>query len=67
MRKKKHFKINPRNRIYDRFYVVNYIEPGKNWEDWEAEKYDSDEDKRNPAEYFYCLMAVHGMTGTSLM
>jgi hypothetical protein len=29
MRKKKHFKINPRNQSYDRFYVINYLEPGK--------------------------------------
>jgi len=25
MRKKKHFKINARNRIYDQFYVINYL------------------------------------------
>ncbi|CAG8569295.1 614_t:CDS:2 [Ambispora gerdemannii] len=45
MRKKKHFKINARNRIYDRFYVINYLEPGKNWENYENEKYESDEDR----------------------
>ncbi|KAI8999357.1 hypothetical protein BC832DRAFT_519131, partial [Gaertneriomyces semiglobifer] len=38
MRKKKHFKINPRNRGYDRFYVINYLEPGKNWESFENER-----------------------------
>ncbi|KAI8921309.1 hypothetical protein DFJ77DRAFT_449318 [Powellomyces hirtus] len=46
MRKKKHFKINPRNRGYDRFYIINYLEPGKNWEAFENEKYESDEDRR---------------------
>ncbi|KAJ3023552.1 hypothetical protein HKX48_002425 [Thoreauomyces humboldtii] len=46
MRKKKHFKINPRNRGYDRFYIINYLEPGKNWESFENEKYESDEDRR---------------------
>ncbi|CAG8527827.1 1434_t:CDS:2 [Ambispora leptoticha] len=47
MRKKKHFKINSRNRIYDRFYIINYLEPGKNWENYENEKYESDEDRRD--------------------
>ncbi|CAG8489640.1 3134_t:CDS:2 [Dentiscutata erythropus] len=44
MRKKKHFKINAKNRIYDRFYVINYLEPGKNWETFEKERCDSDEE-----------------------
>ncbi|ORY03090.1 hypothetical protein K493DRAFT_311834 [Basidiobolus meristosporus CBS 931.73] len=47
MRKKKHFKISARNRMYDRFYVINYLEPGKNWETFENEKYDSEEDRRD--------------------
>ncbi|CDS13563.1 hypothetical protein LRAMOSA05739 [Lichtheimia ramosa] len=47
MRKKKHFKIAPRNRQYDRFYVINYLEPGKNWESFEHDNYDSDDDKRD--------------------
>ncbi|KAJ1832354.1 hypothetical protein LPJ73_008003, partial [Coemansia sp. RSA 2703] len=37
MRKKKHFKISAHNRLYDRFYVVNYAEPGRSWEEIEAE------------------------------
>ncbi|CAL8082860.1 unnamed protein product [Orchesella dallaii] len=32
MRKKQHRKISPHNSEYDRFYVVNYLEPGKTWE-----------------------------------
>lgn len=32
MRKKGHKKINPKNSLYDRFYIVNYLEFGKNWE-----------------------------------
>ncbi|XP_052251294.1 zinc finger protein 277-like isoform X2 [Dreissena polymorpha] len=32
MRKKQHRKINPKNTIYDKFYVINYLELGKNWE-----------------------------------
>ncbi|KAJ2464746.1 hypothetical protein GGI03_003054 [Coemansia sp. RSA 2337] len=42
MRKKKHFKISSNNRLYDRFYIVNYVEPGKSWEAIENEKTDSD-------------------------
>ncbi|KAI8877085.1 hypothetical protein K501DRAFT_230806 [Backusella circina FSU 941] len=47
MRKKKHFKIASKNRQYDRFYVINYLEPGKNWENFEHDNYDSDDDKRD--------------------
>ncbi|KAJ2351391.1 hypothetical protein GGF43_004047, partial [Coemansia sp. RSA 2618] len=42
MRKKKHFKISSHNRLYDRFYVVNYVEPGKSWEVIETENAQSD-------------------------
>ncbi|KAJ3094708.1 hypothetical protein HDU96_001518, partial [Phlyctochytrium bullatum] len=45
MRKKKHFKINPRNHTYDRFYLVNYLEPGKNWENFEGEAYCESEEE----------------------
>jgi len=48
IRKKKHFKLNPKNNVYDKFYVVNYLEPGKNWQevqkalDAEPEEEDTD-------------------------
>lgn len=32
MRKKIHRKINPKNKEYDKFYIINYLEFGKNWE-----------------------------------
>ena len=32
MRKKMHKKINPKNKAYDKFYLINYREFGKNWE-----------------------------------
>ena len=32
MRKKNHKKINPRNAAYDKFYLINYLEMGKSWE-----------------------------------
>ncbi|KAF9430373.1 hypothetical protein BGZ76_000856 [Entomortierella beljakovae] len=47
MRKKKHFKISARNRLYDQFYVINYLEPGMNWENFEHDRYDSDDDRRD--------------------
>lgn len=31
MRKKGHKQLNPDNPEYDRFYLVNYLEPGKSW------------------------------------
>ncbi|ORZ37244.1 C2H2 type zinc-finger-domain-containing protein, partial [Catenaria anguillulae PL171] len=64
MRKKRHFRISPRNHEYDRFYVVNYLEPGKNWETLtNAEKYfESDEDDRADRKSVYS----NAMTGTSL-
>ncbi|ORX47335.1 hypothetical protein BCR36DRAFT_295458, partial [Piromyces finnis] len=45
MRKKKHFKINSKNHIYDKFYIINYLEPGKNWENFVNDKYESDDEK----------------------
>ncbi|XP_041348670.1 zinc finger protein 277-like [Gigantopelta aegis] len=37
MRKKQHRKINPKNKAYDKFYVINYQELGKNWESIQSE------------------------------
>ena len=37
MRKKLHKKISSQNHTYDRFYVINYLELGKNWEEVQAE------------------------------
>lgn len=37
MRKKQHKKIDGKNRAYDKFYLINYLEPGKTWEDVQAE------------------------------
>ncbi|CAK9825364.1 Zinc finger protein 277 [Anthophora retusa] len=31
MRKKLHKRINPNNEEYDKFYINNYLEPGKSW------------------------------------
>eukprot|EP00051_Salpingoeca_urceolata_P012994 m.162552 g.162552 ORF g.162552 m.162552 type:complete len:165 (-) comp17667_c1_seq4:612-1106(-) len=32
MRKKKHFKLNPKDTSCDQFYLANYTEVGQNWE-----------------------------------
>ncbi|XP_063783353.1 zinc finger protein 277 isoform X2 [Pseudophryne corroboree] len=37
MRKKQHRKINAQNHEYDQFYIINYLELGKNWEEVQSE------------------------------
>ncbi|KAI5105428.1 zinc finger protein 277 [Silurus meridionalis] len=37
MRKKQHRRINGSNHEYDRFYVINYLELGKTWEEVQSE------------------------------
>jgi len=37
MRKKMHKKLNPKNKMWDKYYLVNYLEFGKNWEDMARE------------------------------
>jgi len=49
MRKKKHFKLNSKSRQYDRFYIINYLEEGKNWIDFQQE--DNDEDEYEDDEF----------------
>ncbi|CAK8688679.1 unnamed protein product [Clavelina lepadiformis] len=43
MRKKAHRRLNPKNKDYDKYYIINYLELGKNWEtlQGESEKLDS--------------------------
>eukprot|EP00698_Gefionella_okellyi_P019203 TRINITY_DN5859_c0_g1_i1.p1 TRINITY_DN5859_c0_g1~~TRINITY_DN5859_c0_g1_i1.p1 ORF type:complete len:413 (-),score=108.05 TRINITY_DN5859_c0_g1_i1:340-1578(-) len=38
MRKKRHLRIDSKNHSYDRFYMINYLEPGRNWEEIHKEK-----------------------------
>jgi len=33
MRKKQHKQLNPKNKIWDQFYLANYLEFGRNWEE----------------------------------
>ncbi|XP_026880357.2 zinc finger protein 277 isoform X2 [Electrophorus electricus] len=37
MRKKQHRRLNAKNCDYDRFYVINYLELGKTWEEVQSE------------------------------
>ncbi|KAE8615851.1 hypothetical protein XENTR_v10008639 [Xenopus tropicalis] len=37
MRKKQHRRINAKNHEYDRFYIINYLELGKSWEEVQSE------------------------------
>jgi hypothetical protein len=43
MRKKQHKRLNPQNKSYDKYYLVNYLEFGKNWEDIQSEPDEEDE------------------------
>ncbi|XP_037077256.1 zinc finger protein 277-like [Pollicipes pollicipes] len=38
MRKKQHKAINPANKEFDRFYVINYLEFGKSWVELQEER-----------------------------
>lgn len=37
MRKKQHKKLNPQDKKYDKFYVINYLEMGRTWQEIQAE------------------------------
>ncbi|XP_072027665.1 zinc finger protein 277-like [Amphiura filiformis] len=47
MRKKSHKRLNPKNRLYDRFYVINYLELGRNWQVAQSER---EKDSRNNSD-----------------
>ncbi|PNF33430.1 hypothetical protein B7P43_G03360 [Cryptotermes secundus] len=44
MRKKQHKKINPKDTEFDKFYIINYLEMGKNWRQVKNEPDDDDDD-----------------------
>ncbi|KFQ85578.1 Zinc finger protein 277, partial [Phoenicopterus ruber ruber] len=48
MRKKQHRRINAKNKEYDKFYIINYLEFGKSWEEVQSE--DDRELLDNPEE-----------------
>jgi len=47
MRKKQHKQLNPKNSMWDQFYIANYLEFGKKWEERARER-DYDE----PVDYW---------------
>lgn len=53
MRKKLHKRINPQNKNYDKYYIVNYLEVGKTWEviEKEEDKYALPRGKYNITKY----------------
>ncbi|RDD37958.1 Zinc finger protein 277, partial [Trichoplax sp. H2] len=51
MRKKRHRKINANNKEYDKFYIINYLDPGKGWKNiQEEENRQDDNDTDNSDE-----------------
>ncbi|XP_071815737.1 zinc finger protein 277-like isoform X2 [Apostichopus japonicus] len=38
MRKKQHRKLNPKNKTFDKYYIINYLEMGKGWQAVQAER-----------------------------
>ncbi|KAF4800263.1 zinc finger protein [Turdus rufiventris] len=51
MRKKQHRRINAKNKEYDKFYIINYLEFGKSWEEVQSE--DDRELLDNLEEYYF--------------
>ena len=61
MRKKQHRKLNPKNREYDQFYLINYLELGKNWEALRGEEDGEDDSEwddwvEDSRSSFICLL-----------
>ena len=46
MRKKQHKCINSKDREYDKYYMINYLEFGKNWKDIMSETTEMDVDPK---------------------
>jgi len=50
MRKKGHKRIDPKNKEYDKYYLINYLDPGKPWKEvqnepeYEKEEINEDDD-----------------------
>ncbi|XP_035205709.1 zinc finger protein 277-like isoform X2 [Stegodyphus dumicola] len=50
MRKKQHKRINPKNKNFDKFYVINYLEYGKTWTDVQNETDDGSQEESDDKE-----------------
>jgi len=77
MRKKNHKRIDPKDKSYDKYYMINYLEPGRCWEELQAEPEEetekADEDWSGWNEQidniFYCLfcqISYHNMENIQL-
>lgn len=65
MRKKMHKSIDPKNKEFDKFYIINYLEYSKVWKDIKSERDTEDkeflndsetiEDWTDPVQTYYCL------------
>ena len=69
MRKKNHRKLNPQNKEYDKFYLINYTELNMNWIKIHQEADDVDEDdfegwpeKEGPGFCFFCSQAFNSVS-----
>jgi len=69
MRKKNHRKLNPQNKEYDKFYLINYTELGMNWLKIHQEADDVDEDdfegwpeKEGPGFCLFCNQAFNSVS-----
>ena len=52
MRKKKHYKINPLEQTFDRYYIINYAkEPGEKWADAKLHSVADSDDSENDPEW----------------
>uniref|UniRef100_A0A0M3ICB1 C2H2-type domain-containing protein n=1 Tax=Ascaris lumbricoides TaxID=6252 RepID=A0A0M3ICB1_ASCLU len=75
MRIRKHRQVNVNNHFYDKFYVVNYLEPGKRWvektskdlRDTIAELTDTEEEEENENLWHECVQYSLGVELMPLM
>lgn len=63
MRKKKHLRIHPKNKEFDkyvsvllylithRYYMINYLEPSKSWEELQNENDSAENEEESENEY----------------
>ncbi|KAF2365479.1 Zinc finger C2H2-type [Trinorchestia longiramus] len=47
MRKKGHRSLNPNNRFYDQFYLINYLQPGTPWQEVKSQRDDETESQES--------------------
>jgi len=58
MRKKRHLRIDSKNKAYDRFYMVNYLEMGRGWQDIQKEDDVKDDVKSDSEEEYVIIISI---------